>query len=204
MKKLCIAASCAAFVMGTWGCVSEECSGVTERGQELAADLGQLNGSTRTFVLEQDDGTLSVEVTFGNDSTSGWDALATRGVGVDVMTYLSDLLIPPAYADCAIPIAGMEVTYTARWSTVEGTSIVLAEQVSDSAEYTGGARSGNAYFPEATALTITGNGGLIELVSTEGDARSLKLLLYVDGATRQEYSTTLECPAGSDDCIVNE
>ena len=126
MKKSVVVSSCVAFVLSMSGCGIEDCVGVEEDGERLASDLGTLYRTTKTYEMAQDGGVLSVEVTY-KESSNGWDALASRGAGTHLMTFLSDLLIPSAHADCGPAIVEMDLTYTARWSTVEGVSVVLAE-----------------------------------------------------------------------------
>ena len=203
VKKLLIVSSCAAFVLSVSGCGIDDCSGVQENGQRLASDLGTLYRTTKTYEMVQDDGVLRIEITY-DDGSSGWDALSSRGTGTRLMMFLSDLLIPSAYADCAPAVATMELTYTARWSTVEGVSIVLAEDAPGTASYMDGARSGDVYFSAATSLTIEGDAGSIDLVSLGGSAQSFELVRYFDRVSRAEYAVTFGCPEGVSACVDEE
>ncbi len=191
MKKSCAVAACVALVWAGSGCGSGTCEGVTQKSVELGLDLGKLEGTTRTYALSVDEGTVSVELTYGAAAV-GVSAVR-RSTAVEAMAYLSDLLIPSAHAlTCAEPRAFEDVIYTVTWSPTDGEPEVLRDQVAASGWYMNGVRRGDVYYYEATELLISSDEVTIELVSFDGDADTLELITYTDTRSDRAFVAPFE------------
>ncbi len=189
VKKLGAVVVCAAFVWGVSGCFFGTCGG-GEEIDELSADFDRVRGTTRVYELERPDGVLRVKLTF-DDGSGDWNQFATRSAGMQVMAFLSDLLVPSAHASsCAENEISVYLAYTSTWYPHGGEPEVLNESVMDYGVYAFGAVSAEVRNPNGTSLTISNSwrGPVwIELASREGDARTLELISYSDDETNRYF-----------------
>jgi hypothetical protein len=204
LKKVGVVVSCVALVLYASGCFFGTCGGADEI-DELSADLERVRGTTRAYELARPDGVLRVTLTF-DDGSGDSDQFATRSPGVEVMAFLSDLLVPNAYAlDCGPPEARQNVLFTATWTPRGGEPEVLHDSAFGMGSYTLGARTGANYFPEATEFRISDDDQVrIQLVSPDGDARSLQLTEFGDWDRGLHVAAQLGCPEGSAACVVDD
>lgn len=153
---------------------------------DLEADLSRIEGTTRTFELSDGDGVLRVEATFGDV------AVASRCRG-GLLASLSDLLVPPAHAECAPPSANITLTHTATWMPNGGESVVLSDVAAGTAWYTENTTS-FLDLQGATVLEYHGWGISIAFASCDEDARSLELANYSNPGAGLTFDDQVMCP----------
>ena len=172
------------FAVGSLGCWVGygDCSGVSERSDELRTDLDRIDGTTSVFEVSNERGSLRVELAFEADDPpeDGWLA-KTPHREPSTLESLSNLVIPPAHAtSCVEPGAYQRLTYTVVWSPSDGEARTLHQDEWASGQYLFGAY--DQYVEGQPRSMIIDDGDVtIRLISRDGQARTLELVYFYDG-----------------------